>query len=203
MHSFNHPLKAATSRHEPAARSTKTGACLPRSPRSCECNTTSSKYELSPSIHPVLRNSFHKLHICFVWYQGFAQYDTLVLRASTKSSSAAAPNWIELFNEITYYVSELRNPNQSEPAFKKRKIAEDTLRINSFPNGTNSTNRNGTVVPAINDDQAVLLQVKDISLVIPQRKRYTLEFTASHIRARHPDTNELAQGISYSWEDIS
>ena len=58
-------------------------------------------------------------------------------------------------------------------------------------------------VAAIDDNGPVLLQVKDISLVIPQRKKYNLEFTASHIRARHPDTNEPIPGISYAWKDIS
>lgn len=32
-------------RHEPAARSAETGACLSRSPRSYRCNTTCSKYD--------------------------------------------------------------------------------------------------------------------------------------------------------------
>lgn len=121
----------------------------------------------------------------------------------TNSSFAAAPNWIELFNEITLYVSEIRNSNPSEPASKKRKIEEAGLPINTVSNGTIGTSRNGPTVAAIDENGPVLLRVKDISLVIPQRKKYTLEFTASHIRARHPDTNEPITGVSYAWKDIS
>jgi hypothetical protein len=77
------------------------------------------------------------------------------------------------------------------------------LSINTISNTTNGTSLNGAVATAVDDDRPALLHIKDISLVIPQRKRYTLEFTASHIRARHPDSNEIIQGISYAWKDIS
>jgi hypothetical protein len=127
----------------------------------------------------------------------------LVSITETNSSFVAAPNWIELFNEITLYVSEIRTSSPSEPASKKRKIEETGLPINTISNGTIGTNRNGAAVTAVDDNEPVMLRVKDISLVIPQRKKYTLEFTASHIRARHPDTNEAITGISYAWKDIS
>lgn len=108
-----------------------------------------------------------------------------------------------MFNEITLYVSEVRGSNPTEPASKKRKIEEAGLPINTVSNGTVGTSRNGATVSAIGNNGPVLLRVKDISLVIPQRKKYTLEFTASHINARHPDTNEAIPGISYAWKDIS
>ena len=48
----------------------------------------------------------------------------------------------------------------------------------------------------------VLLEIKDISVVAPQRKKYTLCFTEDHLYARLPDSNEPVQGISYAWSDI-
>jgi hypothetical protein len=48
----------------------------------------------------------------------------------------------------------------------------------------------------------ILLEIKDISLVIPQRKKYTLCFTSSHLYARLPDSKEPVAGTSYAWSDI-
>ena len=48
----------------------------------------------------------------------------------------------------------------------------------------------------------VLLEIKDISVVVPQRKKYTLCFTENHLYARLPDSNKPAQGISYAWKDV-
>ena len=56
--------------------------------------------------------------------------------------------------------------------------------------------------PAASGDDPVLLEIKDISVVVPQRKRYTLCFTEKHLYARLPDSKEPAQGISYAWKDI-
>ncbi|KAF4630238.1 hypothetical protein G7Y89_g7901 [Cudoniella acicularis] len=55
--------------------------------------------------------------------------------------------------------------------------------------------------PATGKD-SVLLEIKDISLVIPQRKKYTLCFTSSHLYARLPTSPEPVAGISYAWKDI-
>jgi hypothetical protein len=92
----------------------------------------------------------------------------------------------------------------SEPASKKRKL-EETLPINTIPNGKGSEgSTNGTLqgVSVHNANEASLLQIRDISLVMPQRKKYTLDFTKSYIRARHLDTKEVIPGISYAWKDI-
>jgi hypothetical protein len=48
----------------------------------------------------------------------------------------------------------------------------------------------------------VLLEIKDISVVVPQRKKYTLCFTETHLYARLPDSSEPVPGISYAWKDI-
>jgi len=115
----------------------------------------------------------------------------------------AAPNWIELFNEITRYVSDLRTSNSLEPTSKKRKLEDAALPINTVANGTNGTNQAAAASSTVPMDESVLLQIKDISFVIPQRKKYTLEFTPSHIRAQHPDTKELIPGIRYAWKEMS
>ena len=56
--------------------------------------------------------------------------------------------------------------------------------------------------PVATSSDKVLLEVKDISVVIPQRKKYTLCFTATHIYARLPDNPEPVAGISYAWKDF-
>lgn len=112
----------------------------------------------------------------------------------------AGPHYIELFNQISLHVCSL-TPVNSEPASKKRRIDEG---IASRP-ATSGTNghaaSNGTSATASSNDP-VLLEVKDISVVIPQRKKYTLCFTASHLYARLQDSKEPVPGISFAWSDI-
>lgn len=48
----------------------------------------------------------------------------------------------------------------------------------------------------------MLLEIKEISVVVPQRKKYSLCFTDNHLFARLPDSKEPAQGMSYAWKDI-
>lgn len=40
-------------------------------------------------------------------------------------------------------------------------------------------------------------------MVVPQRKKFTIEFTKNHIQARDPKTDELVPGTIYPWKDIS
>ncbi|KAI9734725.1 MAG: hypothetical protein M1818_006712 [Claussenomyces sp. TS43310] len=125
--------------------------------------------------------------------------------------AADAPNWVELFNEISRYVSDLRlSATPSEPASKKRKV-DATLPINSAPDRT-ASNGNAEVVKIAqsggaslksDDEGASLLQIRDISFVVPQRKKYTVDFTQAHIRARHLDTGEIISNINYAWKDIA
>ncbi|CAG8976301.1 hypothetical protein HYALB_00005707 [Hymenoscyphus albidus] len=108
--------------------------------------------------------------------------------------AAVGDNYIELFNQISIYVSSL-NSASSEPASKKRRLDEG---IASRPaaNGTS----NG-IAPATSSDK-VLLEIKEISVVVPQRKKYTLCFTSTHLYARLPNSPEPVEGISYVWKDI-
>ncbi|RDL37796.1 PH protein [Venustampulla echinocandica] len=108
--------------------------------------------------------------------------------------AAVGDNYIELFNQISLHVCSLTPPS-SEPASKKRRLDEG---IASRPaaNGT----ANGTAVASSKDP--VLLEIKEISVVIPQRKKYTLCMTSSHLYARLPDSQEPVASISYAWKDI-
>jgi hypothetical protein len=96
-------------------------------------------------------------------------------------------------------------PSSSEPVSKKRRLDED-LPNRPATNGTNGkakANVTGSAgSAAASGDDPILLEIKDISLVIPQRKKYTLCFTSSHLYARLPDSQEPVPGISYAWADI-
>ncbi|KAH6674598.1 hypothetical protein B0J14DRAFT_638301 [Halenospora varia] len=113
--------------------------------------------------------------------------------------AAVGDNYIELFNHISLHICSL-SPPSSEPASKKRRLDEG---VPSRPanNGTSGkSTSNGTSSATGNDP--VLLEIKDISVVIPQRKKYTLCFTSSHLYARLGDSPEPVAGISYAWKDI-
>ena len=116
-------------------------------------------------------------------------------------SSKAGPQYIELFNQISLHVCSLVALSSSEPASKKRRLDEE-LTNRPASNGTNGHTKSAAGAVAANGTDPVLLELKDISLVIPQRKKYTLCFTSSHLYARLPDYKEPVAGISYAWSDI-
>jgi hypothetical protein len=115
---------------------------------------------------------------------------------------AAGPAYIELFNQISLHVCTLKSTSNSEPASKKRRL-DDDLPNRPATNGTSGKAKaNGPATSAASENDPVLLEVKDISVVIPQRKKYTLCFTSSHLYARLPDSKEPVPGTSYAWADI-
>ncbi|KAA8574272.1 hypothetical protein EYC84_005769 [Monilinia fructicola] len=112
------------------------------------------------------------------------------------AASQAGPEYIELFNQISFHVCETILQQSSEPASKKRRID-----VSGVLTGTNGTSNSAGSAPATGDDP-ILLEVKEISVVIPQRKKYALCFTSTHLYARLPTSEEPIPGMSYAWRDI-
>ena len=50
--------------------------------------------------------------------------------------------------------------------------------------------------------EQVQLEIKDISMVIPQRKKFTLCFNESHLYAKLADGKDVVPGTSFAWSDI-
>ncbi len=50
--------------------------------------------------------------------------------------------------------------------------------------------------------ETVLLEIKDISVSIPQRKKFDLCFTKHYLYARASGTMSPVPGIVYAWKDI-
>ncbi|KAN0108146.1 Rtt106 domain containing protein [Hyaloscypha variabilis] len=128
----------------------------------------------------------------------------LDLQTAIRNAAAAGPHYIELFNQISLHVCSLVPTSNSQPSSKKRRLDEE-LTSRPASNGTNGLTKSTpltTRVSAASGNDPVLLEIKDISVVIPQRKKYTLCFTASHLYARLPDSKEPVAGISYAWSDI-
>ncbi|KAJ0374726.1 hypothetical protein COL26b_007047 [Colletotrichum chrysophilum] len=125
-----------------------------------------------------------------------------VLRASLHQKSNT-PDRVALFNNIASFVHEqIHGP---EPASKRRRVDEGPA------NGFKSTNANGKAAasapkaassPGNAADEDVLLEIKEISVSVPQRKKYGLCFTANYLYARAPGTTAPVEGIIYAWEDI-
>ena len=98
---------------------------------------------------------------------------------------------ISLFNEIASHVYGQLYGDGNEPAHKRRKV--DGGQANGGAGGASG--------PNVAEDQ-VLLEVKEISVSIPQRKKFELCFTQNYLYARAPGTNAPLTGIVYSWQDI-
>ncbi|KZL86987.1 negative regulator of dna transposition [Colletotrichum incanum] len=116
--------------------------------------------------------------------------------------AADTPARVALFNNIANFVHE--QINGPEPASKRRRVDEGPT------NGFKATNTNGAApntAPKSSGtgnaaDEEVLLEIKEISVSVPQRKKYDLCFTANHLYARAPNTTTPVEGIIYAWEDI-
>jgi len=116
----------------------------------------------------------------------------------------AGPHYIELFNQITLHInslplSQLPTPNSSEPASKKRRLGEEGI-VSRPANGTSTS---GVIKrETATGEEPVLLAVKEISLLIPQRKKFTLCFTEKFIYARTEASSEPMVGCCWAWKDI-
>lgn len=104
---------------------------------------------------------------------------------------ADSPARITLFNNIASFVHDQLHTN-SEPAAKRRRVDDGHAANGAGPraNGADAS------------QEEVLLEIKEISVSAPQRKKFELCFTARHLYARAPGTSGPMQGIVYAWEDI-
>lgn len=51
-------------------------------------------------------------------------------------------------------------------------------------------------------EEVVLLEVKEVSVSIPQRKKYDLCFTKNYLYTKQVGTSTPVQGMVYKWEEI-
>ncbi|KAI0393556.1 hypothetical protein F5Y17DRAFT_304878 [Xylariaceae sp. FL0594] len=108
--------------------------------------------------------------------------------------AADSPSRVKLFNSIVDFVYEQLNDIQpSEPAQKRRRVD-----IEPSQNGNDAVASSADSVA----QEDVLLEIKDISVSIPQRKKFDLCFTAQHLYARIPGTKTPVPNIIYSWKSI-
>jgi hypothetical protein len=102
-----------------------------------------------------------------------------------------SPGRVALFNEIATHVID-RLQESGEPAQKRRKVDNG-----SGANGGESASPGGNAA-----DEPVLLEIKEISVSVPQRKKFELCFTANHLYARAPGTTAPIPATTYPWKAI-
>ncbi|ORY64506.1 uncharacterized protein BCR38DRAFT_342747 [Pseudomassariella vexata] len=120
-----------------------------------------------------------------------------ILQGIEKEANSAPR--IKLFNNIVNFVYEqIGNPSSSEPSLKRR-------RVDIEPSQNGKTTSNGSIAAASIADvaeESILLEIKGISVSVPQRKKFDLCLTAQHLYARVPNTTTPVQGAIYAWKDI-
>lgn len=105
---------------------------------------------------------------------------------------AETPGKVALFNEIAAHVHGKLTEN-GEPDPKRRKVQAGSA-TNGATNGSSAAGN-----PA---DDPILLQVKEISVSVPQRKKFELCFTKNFLYARAPGTTVPIQSMIYAWTDF-
>lgn len=96
---------------------------------------------------------------------------------------------------------------QDGPASKRRRVDIAQLPTQKQTNGqahggVPPVTSNAAGLDAAAAAEPVLLEVKDISVSIPQRKKYDLCFTKHYLYARASGSSAPVQGIVYPWTDI-
>lgn len=110
--------------------------------------------------------------------------------------NADSPARIILFNDIANFMYEQIGGNSDEPANKRRRVE-----VARPP--TNGRAANGVQVGGeLPETDPVLLEIKDISLSVPVRKKYDLVFTSNFLYARASGTSAPVPGIVYAWRDF-
>ncbi|XDG03468.1 hypothetical protein ABKA04_003083 [Annulohypoxylon sp. FPYF3050] len=111
--------------------------------------------------------------------------------------AADSPARVQLFNKIATFVYEQIGDQPSTSSSLKRRRVD----IESSQNG----NAQDVAAPTTVEDVAsenILLEIKDISVSIPQRKKFELCFTPKHLFARIPGTTAPVPSIVYAWKNI-
>lgn len=109
--------------------------------------------------------------------------------------AADSPERVALFNEIAKHVHYQIQVNGG-PALKRRKV--DAPQSTIIVNGAQR-------MPAVSGnagDEPILLYIKEISVSVPQRKKFELCLTQNFVYARAPGTTAPIPQITYAWQDI-
>ncbi|CCU82388.1 histone chaperone [Blumeria hordei DH14] len=116
------------------------------------------------------------------------------LQNAIRNAAAVGPHYIELFNHITAHILSLASePSILEPESKKRKL-DCPQTLASVASG----NTHGPCHDAAPPKEA-LLEVSDISFIMPQRKKFTVGLTQTHFYAR---LQEVVAGTRVAWSEI-
>ncbi|KAL2257997.1 hypothetical protein VTK26DRAFT_8856 [Humicola hyalothermophila] len=126
---------------------------------------------------------------------------------SSIQQAADTPAHAALFNEIARFVyGRLTSAGpDDEPATKRRRV-DGQPHINGEFATRGRLSGAGSEAATLNADAAVadpvLLEVKDISMTAPHRKKYDLCFTKNFLYARATGGSIPVQGTVYPWKDI-
>lgn len=91
---------------------------------------------------------------------------------------------------------QLNDAPSEGPAQKRRRVDIEPSQGGQSSNGTAASSADDVA------KEAVLLEIKDISVSIPQRKKFDLCFTADHLYARAPGTKGPVPGVIFPWKSI-
>ncbi|KAK4096119.1 Rtt106-domain-containing protein [Parathielavia hyrcaniae] len=123
-------------------------------------------------------------------------------------TAADNPTRTRLFNDIASFIRERLDSAdaQDEPASKRRRIDVAQTQFNGHPQNRTLPTATSSQLASLSPDAAsqdpILLEIKDISVTAPQRKKYDFCFTKNFLYARAPGTSVPVQGIIYPWQSI-
>ncbi|KAK4195540.1 hypothetical protein QBC40DRAFT_19633 [Triangularia verruculosa] len=122
--------------------------------------------------------------------------------------AADTPARVGLFNDIATFVyeriataSDHTSTQDDGPVAKRRRVDIAHVQPSQQTQSNGNSASRGVSIDAAASEQ-VLLEIKDISVSVPQRKKYDLCFTKNFLYAKLSGTSAPVQGIVYPWKDI-
>lgn len=114
-----------------------------------------------------------------------------------------------LFNDIAGFVYDRLTPvDHDGPAAKRRRVDIAHLPAQVQHNGRphRSPLPAASQTAGVGADaaaaEAIMLEIKDVSVTAPQRKKYDLCFTKNFLYARAPGSSVPVHGIVYPWKAL-
>ncbi|KAG8164386.1 hypothetical protein KVR01_006304 [Diaporthe batatas] len=141
--------------------------------------------------------------------------------------AADSPERIALFNSIASFVAEQTQNAPGEPSAKRKRVDGNDGAVGEngssagqqgmLPIPTQAAAATGTQQPSVVGagadsllidmanaaaKEVILLEVKEVSVAIPQRKKYDLCFTKNYLYTKQVGTTAPVQGMVYDWSQL-
>ncbi|KHJ31141.1 putative negative regulator of dna transposition protein [Erysiphe necator] len=119
------------------------------------------------------------------------------LQDAIRNAATAGPQYVELFNCISTHILSLLPPHSSDQDLSKKRKLEKSLGIETSHNKSSQLQQESE---NLKEKENILLEIENISFILPQRKKLAFRFTDQYCCAL--SSQEQVAGSKLAWKDI-